>query len=252
MLRVQDLWIESHEAQPLLCGVDMEVPAGRITVLLGESGAGKTLLARAVVGLLPTGLRISRGHVLFNGAEMNERAWDAVRGREIFYAPQNAAASFNPVLTIGRQIYECRSSAARRFHGQNDDDLDDLLVRLQFSDPARVLSAYPHELSGGENQRCLLALALASDASMLILDEPTSEIDAVAHDEFVSVLLEQQRRRSLTILMLSHHLGFVVKIADALCILSGGKIVAAGPPASVFDSHGHPYVREIADYLRME
>jgi peptide/nickel transport system ATP-binding protein len=245
MLRTQDLWVEDHEAKPLLCAVDMEVPAGKVTLLLGESGAGKTLLARALAGLLPSRLRLSRGRILFNGREMNGRAWSGVRGREVFYAPQNAAASFNPVLTIGRQINECRPFAAAAA-----GELDELLVRLQFPEPARVLGAYPHELSGGENQRCLLALALVSGAGVLILDEPTSEIDAVAHDEFVAVLREHQHRRHLTILLVSHHLGFVEKIADGLCILADGRIVAAGPPACVLGSPVHPYVREIADYLR--
>ena len=252
MLRAQDLWVEDQAAKPLLSAVDMEIPAGKVTMLLGASGAGKTLLARALTGLLPAGLRMSRGRVLFNGREMNGRAWEGVRGREVFYAPQNAAASFNPVLTIGRQISECRPFAAGRSHAGYDGGLDDLLARLQFFDPARVLGAYPHELSGGENQRCLLALALLSGAGVLVLDEPTSEIDAVAHDEFVAVLREQQRLRSLTLLLVSHHLGFVDRIADALCILADGKVVAAGPAACVLGSPGHPYVREIADYLRPE
>ncbi len=252
MLRAQDLWVENQEAETLLSAVDMEVPAGTVTVLLGESGAGKTLLARALAGLLPARLRVSRGRILFDGREMNGRAWDNVRGREVFYAPQNAAASFNPVLTIGRQINECRPCAAGRAQAGYAAELDELLLRLQFSDPARVMGAYPHELSGGENQRCLLALALACGAGVLILDEPTSEIDAAALDEFVAVLLEHQRRRRLTILLVSHHLGFVSRSADALCILAGGKVVAAGPPACVLGSSGHPYAREIADYLGPE
>lgn len=250
MLRAQNLWIEDQAAKPLLSAVDMEVPAGKVTMLLGESGAGKTLLARALAGLLPARLRVSRGRVLFKGREMNGHAWDNVRGREVFYAPQNAGASFNPVLTIGRQISECRPTAARRTPAGTAGELDELLVRLQFPDPGRVLGAYPHELSGGENQRCLLALALISGAGALILDEPTSEIDTVACEEFTAVLRERQRRRPLTVLLVSHHLDFVSRIADGLCVLAGGKVVAAGPPASVLQSPGHPYAREIADYLR--
>jgi len=244
MLRAQDLWVEKTVGGPLplLRGIDMEIPAGRVTVLLGESGAGKTVLARALSGLLPAELRVSRGRVLFHGRPLAAaRDWADVRGREIFYAPQNAAASFNPVLTIGRQIRESSSIG--------NDELEELLARLQFAEPGRVLRAYPFALSGGENQRCLLALALACGAGVLILDEPTSEIDAGAHDEFVKVLLECQRRRSLTILLISHHLGFIGKVADQLCILSGGEVVAAGEPQDVLASCGHPYAREIAAYL---
>ncbi len=183
MLRAEGLWVEKTAGGPLplLRGIDLEVPAGQVTVLLGESGAGKTLLARALSGLLPAGLRVGRGRILFRGRPLDRpRDWAGVRGREIFYAPQNAAASFNPVLTIGRQIRECSRIG--------DGELEELLARLQFADPGRILRAYPFALSGGENQRCLLALALACGAGVLILDEPTSEIDAVAHDEFVKVL----------------------------------------------------------------
>lgn len=247
MLRAEGLWVEKTAGgcMPPLRGVDLQVPAGLVTVLLGESGAGKTLLARALSGLLPPELRIGGGRVLFRGREMaSSLSWSGIRGREIFYAPQNAAASFNPVLTIGRQIRECSRIGS--------GELKELLVRLQFADPGRILRSYPFVLSGGENQRCLLALALACGAGVLILDEPTSEIDALAHDEFVGVLLDHQRRRGLTVLLISHHLGFVGRAADKLCVMSGGEMVAAGEPQGVLASSGHPYVREIAAYMKAE
>ena len=247
MLRAEGLWVETAAGRhlPLLRGVDLHVPAGRVTVLLGASGAGKTLLARALSGLLPPEVRVGRGRVLFRNREMASPAdWAGIRGREVFYAPQNAAASFNPVLTIGRQIRECSRIGS--------GELEELLSRLQFTDPGRVLRSYPFALSGGENQRCLLALALACGAGALILDEPTSEIDGAAHDEFVSVLLDHQRRRGLTVLLISHHLGFVGRIADRLNILCGGEMVAAGEPLGVLASPVHPYAREIAAYMQAE
>jgi ABC-type glutathione transport system ATPase component len=244
-LRAEDLWVERITAAgpvPVLRGINLDIPAGRVTVLLGETGAGKTLLARALSGLLPEGLRISRGNVFYRGRALDTPgSWDGVRGREIFYAPQNAAACFNPVLTIGRQIRECSRIGA--------GELTSLLARLQFADPQRVLRSHPFALSGGENQRCLLALALACCAEVLILDEPTSEIDEAAHDEFIRVLLEYQRARSLTVLLISHHLGFIQGIAQNLCIMSRGEVVAAGTRQAVLSSPGHAYAREIAAYL---
>jgi ABC-type glutathione transport system ATPase component len=247
MLRAEGLWVEktADGSLALLRGIDMEIPAGQVTALLGESGAGKTLLARALAGLLPAELRVGRGRILFRGRPLDTpRDWAGVRGREIFYAPQNAAASFNPVQTIGRQI--------REISRMGGDELEELLARLQFADPRRILRAYPFTLSGGENQRCLLALALACGAGVLLLDEPTSEIDDAAHDEFVKVLSDCQRRRALTVLLISHHLGFIGRVADRLCILSGGAIVAAGAPADILASPGHPYAREIAAYIGSE
>ena len=247
MLRAEGLWVETAAGRhlPLLRGIDLHVPAGRVTVLLGASGAGKTLLARALSGLLPPEVRVGRGRVLLRNREMACPAdWAGIRGRAVFYAPQNAAASFNPVLTIGRQIRECSRIGS--------GELEGLLARLQFADPGRVLRSYPFALSGGENQRCLLALALACGAGTLILDEPTSEIDAAAHDEFVSGLLDHQRRRGLTVLLISHHLAFVGRIADRLGILCDGKMVAAGEPLGVLASPVHPYAREIAAYMQAD
>jgi len=244
MLRVEDLWVErmAGERTAFLRGINLEIAAGSLTVLLGETGAGKTLLARALSGLLPDGFRIGRGRVLYRGRSLDTpRSWEGVRGRGIFYAPQNAGACLNPVLTIGRQLREC---------GRMDDrELSELLARLHLADPGRILGSYPFALSGGENQRCLLAMALASRAEMLILDEPTSEIDSASQDEFIRVLVEQQQARSLAVLLISHHLGFVRDVARSVCILSRGELVAAGSPQAVFASPSHPYAREIAAYL---
>jgi len=245
LLRAEGLWVErgpAGSAQPVLRGIDLELPAGRVTVLLGETGAGKTILARALAGLLPEGFRVRGGRIVFHGRELGASgSWDGVRGRRIFYAPQNATACLNPVLTLGQQVRECSRIG--------EGELTDMLFRLQLGDPVRVLRSYPHALSGGENQRCLLALALASCAELLILDEPTSEIDALAQDKCMDALLDGQRSRGLTVLMISHHLGFVRRVAQNLCVMSRGEVVAAGDPQAVLGSPAHPYVREIAAYM---
>ncbi|MBN2344806.1 MAG: ABC transporter ATP-binding protein [Candidatus Aminicenantes bacterium] len=244
-LRAEGLWVEQNVpggARAVLRDVDLDVPSGRVTVLLGETGVGKTLLARALSGLLPDGFRVTRGRILYRGRRLDgPGAWQGVRGRELFYAPQNAAACLNPVMTIGRQVRECSDLGA--------GEITAMLARLRFADPERVLRSYPCSLSGGENQRCLLALALASRARLLILDEPTSEIDATAQEEFIQVLQEYRRRRSLTILLISHHLGFVGQLADSLCVLHRGEVVASGEPGTVLGSPRHPYVRDLASYL---
>jgi ABC-type glutathione transport system ATPase component len=241
MLRTQGLRAaDAATGRALLDGIDFDLAAGLITVLLGESGAGKTLLARSLAGLLPEGLRAS-GRVFFRGRQMDAGAWEGVRGREVFYSPQNAAASLNPVLTVGAQIGE--------ESGLRPGDIEALLGRLRFAEPARALRAYPHQLSGGECQRCLLALALARGAGVLLLDEPFSEIDAGAHDDLAAALRAEQRRGGLTVLLVSHHLGFVARVADRLCILARGRLAACGDPAEVLASGRHPYVREIARYL---
>ncbi len=246
MLRTQGLWVEDRaQGQTLLRGIDFRLAPGRVTVLLGASGAGKTLLARSLCGLLPAALRVRRGAVFFRGQPMGPGDWRNVRGREVFYAPQNAAASFNPVLAMGRQIGECAP-------GWGAGDLQRLLARLGLPDPARVLRSYPHELSGGENQRCLLALALACGAGTLLLDEPTAEIDAGAQEDFIALLRQWQRGRGLTVLLVSHQLGFVRRVADVLCVLAAGSLVARAPDAGGLAACGHDDAREIARCLEGE
>lgn len=246
ILRAEDLWVEmgaGNRRQPVLCGINMKIPSGQVTVLLGESGAGKTILARALSGLLPDGFFVSRGRILFGRQVMSgPGAWAGVRGRKIFYAPQNAAASLNPVLTIGRQIRETSRIS--------ESELAAMLAHLQFADPERILRSYPFALSGGENQRCLLAMALAGRAELLILDEPTAELDVAAQEEFVHVLQTQQRAYSLTVLLISHHLGFIKTIAQNLCVMFRGEMVDGGNPETVLRSPGHAYSRDIAAYLR--
>jgi ABC-type glutathione transport system ATPase component len=240
LLQAENLWVEggSHgRQQPVLRAVDLKIMAGQVTVLLGESGAGKTMLARALSGLLPEGFRVSRGRIVYREKLLATPAsWSGIRGSKIFYAPQNAAASLNPVLTIGRQIGETSRST--------DDQLRELLAELR-----RILASYPFMLSGGENQRCLLAMALAAGSELLILDEPTTELDPTAREDFIRILQACQHRYGLTVLLISHQLDLVRNIAKELYVLSAGAVVDYGTFASVLTAPGHPYTREIAAYL---
>jgi ABC-type glutathione transport system ATPase component len=245
LLRVEGLCVETvgrGRRLPLLRDIDLEVRDGQCAALLGESGAGKTMLARAMTGLLPEGCRASAGRVVFRGRPLETAAdWRAVRGRGVFYSPQNAAASLNPVLTIGRQIDEVRRI------GQ--EGLFSVLRRMGFSDPRRVLEAYPFMLSGGENQRCLLAMALASRSELLILDEPTAEIDPAAQTGFIGLLRDSQLRQGGAVLLISHQLDMVRELADSIYVICRGAIVDAGTFSGMLAAPRHAYTREIGAYL---
>jgi len=243
LLQAEDLWVEGRgQQQPVLRAINFNIMANQVTVLLGESGAGKTMLARAFCGLLPEGFSVSRGNIAYREKHLATPAsWSSIRGRKMFYSPQNAAASLNPVLTIGRQI--------REYSRIGEHQLLKMLADMQFLDPQRILHSYPFMLSGGENQRCLLAMALAGRAELLILDEPTAELDAAAQKEFFGVLLSYQRLYSLAILLISHQLDLVKDIAQYLYVMCAGAIVDAGTPADVLTAPRHHYTREIAAYL---
>jgi len=245
LLETRDLWVENRDPDPkqaVLRGVDLKISSGQITVLLGESGAGKTMLAKAFSGLLPAGFFVGRGSIVYAGKCVSTAAaWAELRGRKIFYSPQNAAASLNPVMTIGRQIDEYSRIA--------ESQLLEMMSALHFVQPRRILASYPFMLSGGENQRCLLAMALAGRPELLILDEPTAELDSEAQADFLRVLLDYQSRYALTVLLISHHLNLIKECAQNLCILCAGTIAAAGTPATVLAASDHPYARAISAYL---
>jgi len=245
LLQAENLYVEDHRhgrQQPVLRAINFKIMANQVTVLLGESGAGKTMLAKAFSGLLPEGFFVSRGVIAYREKRLAAPAsWLGIRGCKIFYSPQNAAASLNPVLTIGRQI--------REYSRIGEDQLLEMFIGMAFPDPQRILHSYPFMLSGGENQRCLLAMALAGRAELLILDEPTAELDAAAQDEFTRVLQTYQRQYSLAILLISHHLDLIKNIAKNLYVMHAGEIVDAGTPADLFRQPCHPYTREIGAYL---
>ncbi len=229
-------------AVPLLRNIDLAVRENQITALIGESGAGKTILARAVAALLPENIRIVNWSVFYRARAVDADWLRRARGREIFYAPQNAAGSFNPVIKIKKQIKEVSKIPP--------EQLVEILKFLNVDDPARLLNAYPFELSEGENQRALLALALSMKPEILILDEPTSALDSASQADFIKLINKAQLEFHLSILLITHNLDMVRNIADHIYIIFNGEIVDQGNPSLLFQNPNHPYTREIVDYLQ--
>lgn len=196
------------ERRTLLHDVNLQAESGRVTALRGPSGIGKSLLARAVVDLLPPGVRRHAGTIRFQGAPLDGPTAARRRGREILYIPQNAAAALNPAMRIGRQLVEIAAVGRERILSW--------LEELQVQRPQRVWHAYPAELSGGENQRCLLALALAAAPRLLILDEPGEALDGVARRAFVDLWRRLQPEFSLSLLLISHDDELLESTADRL------------------------------------
>jgi len=230
------------EAMGLLADIDLVLEENRITALIGESGAGKTILCKALSGLLPASVRVTAGRLLWQGEEVTAEKWPGLRGKTIFYAPQNAAASFNPVMKIGEQIAE----TARVPEGR----VKEMMAFLNLADPDRVLAAYPFELSEGENQRALLCLALSMNPQILLLDEPTSSLDMEVQEEFIVLIKKLQSEFRLTILLVSHNLGLVAGIADYIYLIQFGRLVEHGTFARLLENPAHPYTREILSLIR--
>lgn len=198
LLYTQNLSIATNQNQRILENINIHIPQSQITALTGPSASGKTTLARALSGLLPQNMRITSGQIYYQNKPITYPNLQKRTGHQIFYTPQNAAASLNPVLKIKHQILE----TAKIPHSE----LLEILETLDFPDPHLILNAYPFQLSGGENRRCLLALALAHKPELLILDEPTASLDHHLQQELTTLIQQTQNRYNQTILLITHNI----------------------------------------------
>jgi peptide/nickel transport system ATP-binding protein len=242
--------------------------AGEIVGLVGESGSGKTTLARAILGILPSNAAsIDGGRIVFAGRDLlksrpSELAAN-IRGREITFVPQDPFTSFNPVFTIGSQIMELmrwKSSRApagagswRRYprgrRRQDRADVLELLRTVQLPDPEAVLAKYPHEVSGGQRQRLMIAMALLPNPKVIIADEPTTALDVTIQAQILRLLRRLARERNVSVLFTTHDLGAAHEICDRITVLYAGQEVEAAAAERFFATPRHPYTRALLDSL---
>jgi oligopeptide/dipeptide ABC transporter ATP-binding protein len=220
-------------------GVDLCLRAGRTTALVGESGCGKSITAAALGNLLPRGMAVERGEIRW--ADGMARG----PGRGLAYVFQDPGECLDPVFTIGSQI---REAIPREERGSAAGRMTDLLRTVGFDDPARVLASYPHQLSGGMQQRAMLAMALAGRPRVLVADEPTTALDVTVQATILRLLAELQRRENLAVLLITHNLGVVAEIADEIHVMYAGRIVESGP-VELLRNLRHPYVKGLLKAL---
>ena len=228
-------------------GVDLSVQPGEILGVVGESGSGKSALFHGVLGLAGPRAEV-RGRAVFDGMDLvgqPDRTLSAIRGRRLSVVFQDPASSLNPVIRIGRQLSEAirlnRRTTAQEINSDARPGPEDLLAEVGIADPERRLQAYPHQLSGGQNQRVMIAMMLAGNPDLLIADEPTTALDVTVQAQILDLLKQVSRKRGMSIILISHDLGVVAQICDRLAVMYAGSIVECGPVAHVFDAPKHPY-----------
>ncbi|PZE56824.1 ABC transporter ATP-binding protein [Curtobacterium sp. MCLR17_044] len=248
ILQVEGLRVAFGDAEPVVRDVSFDLTPGRVLALVGESGSGKSVSAMSVLGLLPTQASVS-GSARFRGEELIGAPVEtvrAVRGAGIGVVFQEPMNSFTPVLSIGTQIAE-----AVRAHPTGLDRagvrarVDELLRDAGLTDPERIRKAYPHELSGGQLQRAMIAMALAGDPVALFADEPTTALDVTVQAGILDLLRRLGRERSLAVLLITHDMGVVADVADDLLVLRRGDPVEHGTVAEVFAHPTADYTREL-------
>lgn len=253
VLNIRDLSLgfKSHRGTAqVLHGISLTVERGERVALVGESGSGKSVTARIVLGLLQ-GLRTARisGEARFQGRDVNamsEGDRRRLRGTDVSMIFQDPTSALNPVFTIGEQFHEVlRRRDARISRVNADTRAADALAEVSIHDPVRVLASYAFQLSGGMNQRVMIAMALANAPALLLADEPGTALDVTVQDQTLRLMRELVARHQTSVLFISHNLGVVREFADRVYVIYRGRIVESGPVAAVFETPGHPYTRAL-------
>lgn len=246
MLRIRALKVSLPTSEGLVRvvdGIDLDVTAGRVAGIAGESGSGKTLSMMAILGLVPPGAIVS-GEACFRGYDLLAASDDQVakrRGKDIGLVMQDPHSSLHPMLSVGQQLTDHVKHHLKMSHRDARDRAIDLLRQVRIPDPNGSFHAHPHQFSGGMRQRIAIAIALACGPSLLIADEPTSGLDVTVQAGILHLLRDLGERHNLGIILITHDLGVMSALADSLTVLYAGRVVEAGPTSTVLAAPRHPY-----------
>ncbi len=243
MLRVRNLGVRFGDSVAVE-GLDLDVAAGEVLGLVGESGSGKSVSMMALMGLIDPPGQVQAEAVEFMGRDLlglRPRERRQVIGREIAMVFQDALTALNPAYTVGDQIAEVlRAHLCLRGAALRQRTLE-LLDQVEIPDARSRLRAYPHELSGGMNQRVMIAMAVACQPRLLIADEPTTALDVTIQAQILDLLRRLQKEQGMGLIMITHDLGVVAELAQRVAVMYAGQIIETGPAATLFDQPRHPY-----------
>ena len=257
MLTVTDLAIDfptERGARRVVDGVSFTLERGKTLGIVGESGSGKSLTALALMGLVPRPGQIARGSIAFDDQDIthiDEMAWRSLRGARIAMIFQDPSSALNPVFSVGDQIAE----AYRLHHPVSRAEARTRAIaalgEVGIADAKLRADAYPHQLSGGMRQRCMIAMALINEPDLLIADEPTTALDVTVQAQILALMREVQQRRDIGMVFISHNLAVVSEVADEIVVMQAGYVVEHDSALRIFTAAQHPYTRRLIDAVNL-
>lgn len=256
ILEIRDLksyFYTSKGVVPAVDGVNLDIPRGKVVGLVGESGCGKSMTAKSIMGLLRYPGRIAGGSILFDGTDLSKLSEKELRkicGKDISMIFQEPMTSLNPVLKVGRQVREAllihdptlsREEARRR--------VIDMFRRVGIPEAEKRYDCYPHQLSGGLRQRVMIAMAMVCRPKLLIADEPTTALDVTIEAQILRLMRELRDESGMSVLIITHNLGVVAELCDYVYVMYAGKIMEQAEVFQLFDHTAHPYTQGLMDSI---
>lgn len=247
LLQVDDLEVvipvDGGEPRTVVDGVSLTLSEGERIALVGESGSGKSLTALAILGLAPEPAELRAGRVLIGGVDAG--AIGGFRGGSIGLVMQEAASALNPVYGVGHQLVETIETHGTAGEYRAREKALEMLAEVALEDVEAIFSAYPHQLSGGQAQRVMIALALAGEPRIVIADEPTTALDVITQAQILELLVRITDERGLGLILVSHDLAVVAQLVHRVVVLHRGKVVEEGPTAEILSNPGHDSTRRM-------
>jgi len=251
VLEVTDLQVELLTGTSVVRAVDgvsFHIDQGETVTIIGESGSGKSTTAMAILRLLPDDLAVISGEARIGGQDVtgSRKVIDKLRGRAVALIPQDPMTALNPIRTIGRQMTEAvRIKYPDLGRAEAKARALSLMEQVHIRNPTKQFDAYPHQLSGGMLQRVLIAMAVSTDADLIVADEPTSALDVTVQAGILDLLLELQEQTGIALLLITHDLGVARLMSDRVHVMKAGAFVEGGPVTDVVDHPQHPYTQKL-------